>query len=197
MDYRTLARINDEAYNLVTGSDNEVEFLFAEYEDCIVISVRGTEPNFFDILRDIRFFPWRDKRVGWAHAGFLHGAKAIEDEVIEELVHRPEKDIYVTGHSLGGAVALILGKILHYERFKVKEIVTFGAPKAVLKWSKDRFKHIKVTQFRNGSDMVTTVPYSWLGYTHINLVQIGETFNKDATGVKHYHYMRHYIDNVL
>lgn len=193
VSYKTISTINREAYNKVSGRDNEVEYFIEEIDDTIIIAIRGTETNATDFIRDIRLWPWYDKRVGWAHTGFLKGARVIEDEIIEEILGRgANKAIYVSGHSLGGAIALLLGKILHYERFNVKEIVTFGAPRAVFGPSLGRFKHLKVTQFRNGSDLVTTLPNALFGYVHVNIVQIGEPFSKDLLSWTKYHGMKYY-----
>lgn len=193
VSYKTISTINKKAYDLVTGRDNEVEFFIESIDDAIIIAIRGTETNATDVVRDLRLYPWYDKRVGWAHAGFLKGARVIEDEITEEILgHGANKAIYVSGHSLGGAIALLLGKILHYERFNVQEIVTFGAPRAVFGPSLGRFKHLKVTQFRNGSDLVTTLPNALFGYVHVNIVQIGEPFSKDLLSWTKYHGMKYY-----
>lgn len=193
VNYKTISTINRKAYETHTGRDNEVEFLVENIEDSIIIAIRGTESNLTDIVRDIRVYPWFDKRIGWAHAGFLKGARVIEDEITEEILgHGANKPIYVSGHSLGGAIALLLGKILHYERFNIQEIVTFGAPRAVFGPSLGRFKHLKVTQFRNGSDIVTTLPNALFGHVHVNIVQIGEPFSKDLLSWTKYHGMKYY-----
>jgi len=79
------------------------------------------------------------------------------------------KNIVLTGHSLGGAVALILGALMTRDEIPPVEIVTFGAPRC------GRLKildSVPVTQYRHGKDIVPMVPP--LMRRHNKLIRVGE-----------------------
>ena len=61
------------------------------------------------------------------HRGFRTAAEAIYGDVKPRL--RPGYTTYLTGHSLGGAVAAILGTYLLDDEVKIGGILTFGQPK--------------------------------------------------------------------
>jgi hypothetical protein len=90
------------------------------------------------------------------HTGFHRAAEIIADDLISRL----DKDyvIYVTGHSLGGAIALIVSWYLDYSGFRISECVTFGQPKVTdsLGIRKMRGK-INVTRVVNETDIVATL----------------------------------------
>ena len=114
----TAVRIAEKAYSKYTFVQNEIEVLFEPHDKFHVLAFRGTEASSLnaifrqggwrDIIRDLRFIPWYDKRVGWAHSGFLKGAKAV-DRII---VNSPRKETILIGHSLGGALALIVALMM-------------------------------------------------------------------------------------
>jgi hypothetical protein len=164
------------SYTKKTICVNEVECLVQEIDGHQVIAFRGTEADklisgggWRDVLRDLRAAPWYDKRVGWSHAGFLKGARGIVDKGLFGLLRR-EKPIVITGHSLGGALAINAAAMLDYEGFKVVNVVTFGSPRTLIKSSTKRFakNNIIVQQFSNAGDPVPDVPFRWWGYRHVN-----------------------------
>ena len=70
----------------------------------------------------------RDKKAGiLMHRGFRTGAQAIYRDVKSRL--KPGYKTYLTGHSLGGAIAAILGIYLRQDGVKIAGIYTFGQPK--------------------------------------------------------------------
>lgn len=91
------------------------------------ISVRGTaeKPN---IWQDIETALIPDSILGISlHRGFQADAQAILTDVRPHL--RDDYGVRITGHSLGGAVAAILGLYLDKEGFRVERVVTFGEPR--------------------------------------------------------------------
>lgn len=187
LSHRYLAEVSARAYNEHTHCDNEVEVLIERQGDdlCLdtervcVIAFRGTEANRFwsgggwrDVIRDIRIIPWYDKRIGWAHAGFLKGARNMIDRYIlpnEDLTGVP---IVMCGHSLGGALAMCAGVIMDQMGYDVIETVAFGAPRAFKRPHKNkRLVSARITNYRNSGDLVTNVPWN---YSHpVELRHIG------------------------
>ena len=107
---------------------------------------------------------------------------AIRDIRILPLWTRDHKSIELTGHSLGGAVALIVGALMVRDEIPPKQIVTFGAPRC------GRLKildTVPVTQYRHGKDIV---PVLGMCRRHNKLVEFGER----ESAIKD-HYMLNYV----
>lgn len=91
------------------------------------ITIRGTA-NKDNVLQDAETKLVMDSYLGVKlHSGFRDASKAVHADVKEHL--NKDYAIRVTGHSLGGAVALILTNYLYKEGYRVRRLVTFGQPK--------------------------------------------------------------------
>jgi triacylglycerol lipase len=91
------------------------------------LSIRGTaqKPN---VWADIETALLPDSILGIPlHRGFKVDATAIYDDAAPYL--RKDWPLRVTGHSLGGAVAVIAAAYLEREGYTVERVVTFGQPK--------------------------------------------------------------------
>eukprot|EP00471_Norrisiella_sphaerica_P012003 CAMPEP_0184503470 /NCGR_PEP_ID=MMETSP0113_2-20130426/51908_1 /TAXON_ID=91329 /ORGANISM="Norrisiella sphaerica, Strain BC52" /LENGTH=327 /DNA_ID=CAMNT_0026892967 /DNA_START=1217 /DNA_END=2200 /DNA_ORIENTATION=+ len=118
-------------------------FFIAEdpYNGTLYISVRGTQ-HVNDVFTSFqtnvtRLQVYRNHSHVLVHAGFLHSAKCIlEKEIAPVLQRNPNRNIILTGHSLGGAVATLLTVLLVRGRetaypYKSLRAVTYGAPPSV------------------------------------------------------------------
>jgi len=116
-----------------------------------IISVRGTS-NIENALVDIALKLVLDKHTGiQLHHGFSVAAEAIYAEIQPKL--KADYTISTTGHSLGGAVALILAMHLDIDQFKTGQIVTFGQPK-VTSIAGNKFQHLKINRVVTPEDLV-------------------------------------------
>jgi len=209
-----LALICKDAYKFSTFSKCDVEVLVKYYDNLCVIAVRGTEARDLWTQRDN--FRWRDmlKRKQWKnwfggitdiardlmawpkyspelnayfHAGFLKGAEHARDEILSGKYDITKlTPLIITGHSLGGGIALPLALLLKKERAEVQSCVVFGCPRAVRKNSEFVFKDLHVASYRYGNDFVTTVPKRGWGYSHpVPLLQLGNSTGRKPNWSDH------------
>ena len=183
MNHLQLAEIAVQAYAHLQYEESNIEFTHSDH----VFAFRGTD-EVADAFRDLRILPWWTKGLGWCPSGFV---KASDDVLIRVLAIAMEynlkpSQIILTGHSLGGAIALIVGAKLALLGYPVKEIVTFGAPRC------GRLKVldvVPVTMYRNGRDVVTQMPP--LMRRHNDNVSIGTPGDRLAD-----HRMKHYLTSL-
>jgi predicted lipase len=141
------------------------ECLITYNNDTIIVAFTGTEVHEWqDILTDIQF--WHSKaEVGKVHTGFYkayHKLKFPVYRAILELNKEKLRKIYWTGHSLGGALAVIFASY-----YKSGVVYTYGQPK-VGDWefSHHADKVLDLYRIVNDIDMIPPLPPSILGYTH-------------------------------
>lgn len=132
-----------------------------------VLAFRGTEPDeLSDILADLNAIPRGAMTHGLVHSGFRGELDNIWKDVERNHIqhYAPNKRFYITGHSLGAAMATIAAS--RFEDFgDVTQLTTFGSPRVgTRKFVKNiRTKHMR---FVNNNDIVTKVPLWLMGYKH-------------------------------
>jgi len=105
---------------------DEVAFEVKQGNGISIIVIRGTA-NESNVLSDIDVRLVDDTRTGISlHKGFRDAAVTIMQ--IIDTTKTLEHTVHVTGHSLGGAVAQIIGMWLH-TRGKNVQIYSYGSPK--------------------------------------------------------------------
>jgi len=111
-----------------SGGDqkDEVAFEVKQEGGISIIIIRGTA-NDANVLSDIDVRLVDDTRTGIKlHKGFRDAAVTVMQ--IIDTTKTLEHTVHVTGHSLGGAVAQIIGMWLH-KRGKNVQIFSYGSPK--------------------------------------------------------------------
>ncbi len=66
--------------------------------------------------------------------------------------------IHITGHSLGGAIAVIIGMYFTKEGKEIEDITTFGQPKVTNVTGARVFSELPLTRVVNENDIVPLVP---------------------------------------
>jgi triacylglycerol lipase len=153
--------------------DGDAEaWVFITRDDAIIVSCRGTEPTQFrDILADLKTIPVRHPRAGRVHQGFKEYTDLVFDEIIAHVKKMRKKDenVFVVGHSLGGAMAVLVAEGLSNAGVPVKELTTFGQPRVC---NREFRRHLegcdigRYIRYVNNNDIVTSVPPSAFGFVH-------------------------------
>ena len=141
-----------------TIADTQVSFFLAtsELARTQIISIRGTS-NIENAMVDISLKLIADENTGIRlHEGFSFAARQVYTELKPLL--KPGYKINVTGHSLGGAVALILGIYLDADQFNIAQVITFGQPKVTNISGANKIQHINVIRVVTPFDLVPLVP---------------------------------------
>ncbi len=111
-----------------SGGDQKDEVAFEVKQDngITIIIIRGTA-NKSNVQSDIDVRLVSDARTGiYLHKGFRDASTTIM-QILDES-YTIEHTVHVTGHSLGGAVAQIIGMWLH-KRGKNVQVYSYGSPK--------------------------------------------------------------------
>jgi hypothetical protein len=151
-----------------------------EAEDGLtVIAFRGSiAPH--DWALDFQAIPTVDHEatnhptLGFIHSGFLAGALALTPQIAMAVAGKPYA---LTGHSLGGALALVVAGLLVDAGHAPERVATFGAPKVGFSSFVEALKDVPIAQYRRGNDIVPLVPF-WLPnfpYEHarLPLIRVG------------------------
>jgi len=102
----------------------------------IVVSFRGTETlkNWIENLKIAKTDSEMSCPSCKVHSGFIDSWRPVQTRVLAEIQRLkalyPDAKLYTTGHSLGGALALIAAYVLQYDLGQnISGVFTFGAPR--------------------------------------------------------------------
>jgi hypothetical protein len=145
-------------------------FIFRQGKD-IVLVFRGSQQlndwrtNFkirlrqFTVLADQQSVPPK----GRTHRGFLDAWQSVEKIVIYYLRKwwTPDSRLWITGHSLGGALAAMATVSLECQGFHVNGLYTFGQPR-IADWKlvnhMNRKMRDRIFRYANNNDVVPLIP---------------------------------------
>ena len=157
------AQLCADAYERPTMEAGGVEALAHAEEGNLIIAFRGSS-DAHDWAWNARVIPkWSDRLECFVHRGFLAGAEAIWPQILG-LVSGWNGNIYVTGHSKGGAEATLIAAFLCAAWRPPAGLVTFGAPRVGFGGLSDVLSSVPGQRFVNGADAVPSVP--WWPYQH-------------------------------
>ncbi len=139
-----------------TNEGLELKVFVQADADAQWIAVRGTA-NLENGFEDMEYHPDPDHRLGIVlHAGFHRASHAIYDEIVARLVK--DRPVRITGHSLGGAIAVILEAFLIVDGFHVEQCVTIGQPKLTNRAGAQKLQTNPLLRLVNDEDPVPLVP---------------------------------------
>ena len=121
-----------------------------------LIVVRGTA-NVENVFVDADFKLKLDEHTSnMLHSGFAASAAAIYKAIKSRL--KRNYTINTSGHSLGGAVAMVLAMYLEQDNYKVGKVITFGQPKVTNITGATRYDYMDITRVVTPKDVVPLVP---------------------------------------
>lgn len=152
--------ITEEGY-IFSDKKTDTQFFIAYSSKQILISIRGTK-QLKDWLQNIKADEVDfTEGAGQVHQGFYECFKFVKREIDKFLITHSGKEIVITGHSLGGAVATITAAYIRKNITDKVMLYTFGSPRAGNKTFSEYFSRTKpLIHFRcvNDKDLVTNVP---------------------------------------
>lgn len=180
-----------------------------------LLSVRGTAEN-ENVWQDVAVALVYDSVVeSYLHRGFREDAIAVWEDAKPHL--RKDAELRITGHSLGAAIALIVGGYASREGYSVTRIVNFGQPKVTATDLLPKNLAI-VTRVVNNYDVVPMLPppgfvpqyrhegpevilrpgqqYVYLDAHNADRVSIADFWREFSTFTVKEHYMENYISNL-
>ncbi len=120
------------------------------------ISIRGTA-NKRNVLEDVEMRIREDLALAIpVHAGFDATTRLLYDDMKPYL--KKNYTTYITGHSLGGAIAALLAIHMTDDGYKVEKVVTFGQPKFTTTDGVEKLEFLALVRVVDENDIVPMLP---------------------------------------
>ncbi|MFQ5597194.1 MAG: Mbeg1-like protein [Nitrospiria bacterium] len=162
----------DPAFRSVTGySKNSAQAALIEHADYFCMAFRGTD-ELSDWLDNVNVFS-EEVLFGHFHRGFWRSLNDVWEgmfEAYEKLMAKKKRPIFLTGHSLGGAMATVAAAKLVHQDIPFTSVYTFGQPRVMTRDTSRIFNvecKGRFFRFQNNNDLVTRVPARLMGYSHV------------------------------
>lgn len=157
------AKFKSFGFNIVEffNIDGAQAYLLKDMNGIHVLSFRGTEVSQkSDVLADLKAGKNIEACGGKVHVGFKGEINKVWP-AIEKAIAGIDT-LYITGHSLGAAMATIAASRM---QDRVTTLITFGSPRV---GNAEFVDSLTVTHYRvqNNCDDVTKVPFRLMGFRH-------------------------------
>lgn len=144
------------------------------------LAFRGTEPtDFRDIRTDVRAALERVEGTEMQmHRGYLAAFKLVQDDIVAALQRAQADQLIITGHSLGGALAIVATRLLAAD--STGACYTFGAPPVGTVEVQNGLK-TPVYEIINEIDIVPRLPNPWTATGIAMLLRLLRILAKSVT----------------
>jgi triacylglycerol lipase len=152
-------RLQEQGQTLVHQSLiplSQVSYFLSRANGVQTIAIRGTanlENAMLDLDLELKPDAILDIKL---HQGFGSGAKTVYEDIKPFLAKN--QPIHLTGHSLGGAIAVILAIYLQKDGLPVEQVITFGQPKVTNVTGANKFDDLPLVRVVTLNDIVPLVP---------------------------------------
>ena len=167
----------------INNNQTDTQAFIAHNTNCIVIAFRGTK-NFHDCIIDAGICKVNTTH-GRVHAGFNRALDSVWDQIMQivSTVKTHNQPIWITGHSLGAALAVLTAARLSYlinqpEQPQINGLYTFGQPRvgdAVFITALELFINERYFRLVNDNDIVTRIPDRFNQYQHGGILKFFDT----------------------
>ncbi|WP_028921350.1 lipase family protein [Pseudonocardia acaciae] len=158
----------------------------AASDKMIITAFRGTEvAQLRDWLADTSTPPWPGPAGrGFVHYGFAQALESVYPDVLSAITELRDQgqSVWFTGHSLGGALAMLAGVRLYLEdpHLLASGIYTFGQPRTcdrILALAHDDALAKRTYRFVNNNDIVPHLPPE-PAFHHVNALRYIDSHGK-------------------
>src|SRR5210317_2231051 len=145
-----------------------------EKNGIVFLAFRGTEPTqASDLLADAKAWHKKSQYGGSVHAGFRGEIDKIWPEIEEWMKQHTDKQVYVTGHSLGAAMSTIATSRLPAGTI----CYNYGSPRVGSPgFTKEFDKKYELHRFVNNNDAVCRVPLWAMMFRHAGKLHYINTY---------------------
>jgi len=171
-----IAKLQGGGFELIktfNSRETDTQAFLAIHDDFAVLAFRGTEvAKKVDIEMDVSAFKISTLQ-GEVHKGFSKAYASVEQEIENQIKVLKDIPLYITGHSLGAALATVCTQRLeHTPAFqeKIAACYTYGSPR-VGDYKFDMDFKAPIYRVVNTTDIVTVVPLIAMGYVHVGDVR--------------------------
>jgi hypothetical protein len=169
-----LLRLKGGGFKWIEGfhsdvTDTQAFLVVKDDESYAVLAFRGTEvTKRKDLITDAKA-RMVSAVSGRVHRGFVGAYESVAPEIEKHIAKLEGIPLYITGHSLGAALATLATQHLEQHevfRDQIAACYTFGSPRV---GNKEFDKELKSVVYRvvNTTDIVTVVPLLAMGYIHV------------------------------
>ena len=144
--------------------------IIGERADAVILAFAGTDPGIWqNLATDFNPLPQVGSDI---HEGFRLAAAAAQPEIEQAvgLCRQSGKPFFVTGHSLGAALAALAAQAAFRDRAVPRAVYTFGMPRVGgtrFEASYDADLGAITYRLVHGLDLVARVPMSEIGFRHV------------------------------
>jgi predicted lipase len=153
------------------GKETDTQWDWERKGDKLILRVEETKSkkdwffNFWFLKK-----PYKDMDHPYrVHIGFLLKWKNIQEDVMK-LITPDVNQVEVYGFSQGAAIATLIHEDIWYNFPRLREnglnSWVFGCPR-VVSWNAPTIRWKTLTRVSNSNDMVTKVPFFWMGFKHV------------------------------
>jgi len=167
-----IARLEGGGFKLIktfNSKETDTQAFLAANDEFAILAFRGTEVSKeVDFATDARAGKLATLQ-GEVHKGFTKAYASVEKEIEDQIKILKDVPLYITGHSLGAALATVCTQRLEHTlafQERIAACYTFGSPRVGDSHFDMEFKS-PIYRVVNTTDIVTVVPLLAMGYVHV------------------------------